>query len=194
MPHSTVSITSKSWRAFRFCATSLVPFSGIRLWRVSGGLPFSHMNDSPIGMFDSGFGGLSVARSLIDLLPGEDLVYVGDTGRYPYGSKPLDEVAGYARQIATRLVAEHNVKLMVVACNTAAAAALDLLRFELDVPVVGVIEPGARAAVAATRNHRVGVIGTVGTISSGAYQRAVDEARAGVDLTCTACPGFVEFV
>ena len=152
------------------------------------------MNDRPIGMFDSGFGGLSVARSLIDLLPGEDLVYVGDTGRYPYGSKPLEEVAGYARQIAARLVAEHDVKLMVVACNTAAAAALDLLRFELDVPVVGVIEPGARAAVAATRNHRVGVIGTVGTISSGAYQRAVQAERAGVDLTCTACPGFVEFV
>ena len=145
-------------------------------------------------MFDSGFGGLSVARSLIDLLPNEDLVYVGDTGRYPYGSKPLEEVAGYARQIATRLVTEHDVKLVVVACNTAAAAALELLRFELDVPVVGVIEPGARAAVAATRNHRVGVIGTVGTIGSGAYQRAVDEARAGVDLTCTACPGFVEFV
>ena len=145
-------------------------------------------------MFDSGFGGLSVARSLIDLLPGEDLVYVGDTGRYPYGSKPLDQVAGYARQIATRLVAGHEVKLVVVACNTAAAAALDLLRFELEVPVVGVIEPGARAAVAATRNHRVGVIGTVGTISSGAYQRAVDSARSGVSLTCAACPGFVEFV
>ena len=145
-------------------------------------------------MFDSGFGGLSVARSLIDLLPGEHLVYVGDTGRYPYGSKPLDEVAAYARQIATRLVAEHDVKLLVVACNTAAAAALDVLRFELDLPVVGVIEPGARAAVAATRNHRVGVIGTVGTISSGAYQRAVAGARGGVDLTCTACPGFVEFV
>ncbi len=145
-------------------------------------------------MFDSGFGGLSVARSLIDLLPNEDLVYVGDTGRYPYGSKPLDEVADYARQIASRLVAEHDVKLLVVACNTAAAAALDLLRFELDVPVVGVIEPGARAAVAATRNHRVGVIGTVGTISSGAYQRAVDGAPQAVDLTCTACPGFVEFV
>ena len=145
-------------------------------------------------MFDSGFGGLSVARSLIDLLPDEDLVYVGDTGRYPYGSKPLDQVAAYARQIATRLVAEHEVKLVVVACNTAAAAALDLLRFELEVPVVGVIEPGARAAVAATRNHRVGVIGTVGTISSGAYQRAVDAARSGVSLTCAACPGFVEFV
>ena len=145
-------------------------------------------------MFDSGFGGLSVARSLIDLLPGEHLVYVGDTGRYPYGSKPLEEVATYARQIATRLVAEHDVKLLVVACNTAAAAALEVLRFELEVPVVGVIEPGARAAVAATRNHRVGVIGTVGTISSGAYQRAVASARSGVELTCTGCPGFVEFV
>jgi glutamate racemase len=145
-------------------------------------------------MFDSGFGGLSVARSLIDLLPGEDIVYVGDTGRYPYGPKPLEEVAGYARQIAARLVEEHDVKLIVVACNTAAAAALHLLRFELDVPVVGVIEPGARAAVSATRNKRVGVIGTVGTVASGAYQRAVSDADRSVVLTSSACPGFVEFV
>lgn len=152
------------------------------------------MDDRSIGMFDSGFGGLSVARSLIDLLPGEDVVYVGDTGRYPYGSKPLEEVAGFARQIAHRLVEEHDVKMLVVACNTAAAAALDLLRFELEVPVVGVIDPGARAAVAATRNGRVGVIGTVGTVASGAYQRAVAAAGPSVELTTAACPGFVEFV
>ncbi len=152
------------------------------------------MDDRPIGMFDSGFGGLTVARAVIDLLPGEDLVYVGDTGRYPYGPRPLDEVRTFARQITEALVSRHDVKLVVVACNTASAAALDELRFEFDVPIVGVIAPGARAAVTATRNGRVGVIGTVGTIASGAYQREVAELRAGVELTCAACPGFVEFV
>jgi glutamate racemase len=154
------------------------------------------VDDRPVGMFDSGFGGLTVARAVIDLLPAEDLVYVGDTGRYPYGPRPLEEVTAFARQITATLVAEHDVKLVVVACNTASAAALDHLRFEFDVPIVGVIAPGARAAVSATRNGRVGVIGTVGTIASGAYQREVAEMRPSpsVRLTCAACPGFVEFV
>src|SRR4051794_32824768 len=152
------------------------------------------MDDRPIGMFDSGFGGLTVARAMIDLLPAEDLIYVGDTGRYPYGPRPLDEVRDFAREITTLLVDRFDVKMVVVACNTASAAALDLLRFEHDVPLVGVIEPGARAAVKATVNGRVGVIGTVGTIGSGAYQRAVRDMRAPVTLTCSACPGFVEFV
>src|SRR6478735_824920 len=145
-------------------------------------------------MFDSGFGGLTVARAVIDLLPDEDLVYVGDTGRYPYGPRPLDEVAGYARQISRYLVDEHDVKLVIVACNTAAAAALDELQDELPVPVLGVIEPGVRSLVAATRAGRVGVIGTVGTIGSGAYQAAVAATGEPVELTCAACPGFVEFV
>jgi glutamate racemase len=148
----------------------------------------------PIGMFDSGFGGLTVARAVIDLLPFEDLVYLGDTGRYPYGPRPLDEVRGFAHQIARRLVEEHDVKLLVVACNTASAAALDELQAELPIPVIGVIEPGVRALVKATRNNRVGVIGTVGTIGSGAYQRAVAETASDVELACAACPGFVEFV
>jgi glutamate racemase len=145
-------------------------------------------------MFDSGFGGLTVARALIDLLPGEDLVYFGDTGRYPYGPRPHDEVREFARQITAMLVERHDVKMVVVACNTAAAAALGLLRFEHEVPIVGVIDPGVRAALAATRNRRVGVIGTIGTMASGAYQRAVRTARADVALTSSACPGFVEFV
>jgi glutamate racemase len=152
------------------------------------------MDDRPIGMFDSGFGGLTVARALIDLLPGEDLVYVGDTGRYPYGPRPLDEVRAFSHQITRLLVEHHDVKLVVAACNTASAAALELLQFDFDVPIVGVINPGVRAAVAVTTNGRVGVIGTVGTISSGAYQRAVRAHRADVGLTCAACPGFVEFV
>jgi len=156
-------------------------------------------SDKAIGMFDSGFGGLTVARALIDLLPSQDLVYFGDTGRYPYGPRDLDEVRGFAHQITRMLVDEHDVGLVVVACNTASAAALEELQANCDVPVIGVIQPGARALVEATRSGRVGVIGTVGTVGSGAYQRAVAAAseQAGRDdvvLTCSACPGFVEFV
>src|ERR1700722_660207 len=145
-------------------------------------------------MFDSGFGGLSVARALIDLAPREHLVYVGDTGRYPYGPRPLAEGRAYAAQIGRFLVAEHDVKLVVVACNTASAAGLDTLRRLLPVPVIGVIEPGVRSVAQATRNRRVGVIGTVGTISSGAYQRAMGDLAVPLELFCAACPGFVEFV
>jgi glutamate racemase len=152
------------------------------------------VNDRPIGMFDSGFGGLTVARALMDLLPSEDVVYFGDTGRYPYGPRPLDEVRAFALQITRMLVDEHGVKLVVVACNNASAAALDLLRFEFDVPIVGVIDPGVRSLLRATRNQQVGVIATVGTVKSGAYQRAVRSSRVPVELTCAACPGFVEFV
>jgi glutamate racemase len=162
----------------------------------------------PIGLFDSGFGGLTVARAVIDLLPAEHIVYVGDTGRYPYGPRPLDEVRGFARQITDKLVDDHGVKLVVVACNTAAAAGVGredggpTIRVPpisvptISVPTISVIEPGVRAALRATRRGRVGVIGTVGTVSSGAYQRAMAEADpAGrVTLTCAACPGFVEFV
>ncbi len=152
------------------------------------------MDDRPIGMFDSGFGGLTVARAVIDLLPAEDLVYFGDTARYPYGPRPLDEVREFALEVTRLLLERHDVKMVVVACNTASAAALELLHFEFDVPIVGVIDPGVRSLVRATRNGRVGVIGTVGTIGSGAYQRAVRATRAPVDLSCAACPGFVEFV
>src|SRR5438874_10374769 len=116
----------------------------------------------PIGMFDSGFGGLTVARALIDLLPDEDLVYVGDTGRYPYGPRPLDEVRGFAHEIAKYLLDEHHVKLLVIACNNAAAAALEDLQASVAVPVIGVIEPGVRSLVAATRSGRIGVIATAG--------------------------------
>lgn len=149
----------------------------------------------PIGMFDSGFGGLTVARAVIDLLPHEDLVYFGDTGRYPYGPRPEAEVRSFAHEITEYLVREHRVKLVIVACNTAAAAApLEELVEAFGVPVVGVIEPGVRSLVAATRNGRVGVIGTVGTVRSGAYQRSVSALGPDVELICAACPGFVEFV
>jgi glutamate racemase len=145
-------------------------------------------------MFDSGFGGLTVARAMIDLLPAEDVVYFGDTDRFPYGPRPFDEVRRFATQITRLLVERHDVKLVVVACNSASAAALDVLRFEFDVPVIGVIDAGVRALLSATRNGKVGVIATVGTIASGAYQRAVSSHRGPVALTALACPGFVEFV
>ncbi len=145
-------------------------------------------------MFDSGFGGLTVARATIDLLPAEDLVYIGDTGRYPYGSKPLAEVSRFARELAWSLVKDHDAKAVVVACNTATAAGLDDLRAELPVPLIDVIAPGAAAVVQTTVTGRVGVIGTVGTMSSGAYVRAIADTGAPVHLTSAACPGFVEFV
>lgn len=162
-------------------------------------------NNAPIGIFDSGFGGLTVARAVFDLLPREDVVYIGDTGRYPYGNKPLSEVRAYARELAWSLVEDHGAKVVVVACNTAAAAmpidelAAEFLAAELPVPVIGVVDPGAQALVRATRTGRVGVIGTVGTISSGTYERSVaavlgSPATVSVDLTTAACPGFVEFV
>ncbi len=145
-------------------------------------------------MFDSGFGGLTVARALIDLLPSEDLVYIGDTGRYPYGSKPLADVRRYARELAWSLVKDYDAKAIVVACNTATAAGLEDLRLELPVPILDVVEPGARALVRTTVTGRVGVIGTVGTVSSGAYVRAIGATGVPVTLTSAACPGFVEFV
>ena len=152
------------------------------------------MNDRPIGIFDSGFGGLTVARALIDLLGDEEIIYVGDTGRYPYGPRPPEEVRRFSREIAEYLVGVEDVKMIVVACNTAASVAIDELRYDFEVPVVGVIEPGVRAAAAATRNGEIGVIGTTGTIASGAYQRAAATLHVAKGVHFTACPGFVEFV
>ncbi len=152
------------------------------------------MDDRPIGVFDSGFGGLTVARALIDLLPAERFVYVGDTGRYPWGSKPLEDVRGYAIEISEWLLAQHDVKMIVVACNTASAAALDDLRALTDRPVIGVIDAGVRSLLRASGSRNIGVIGTVGTVSSGAYQHAVAALDPDIRLTCAACPGFVEFV
>ena len=150
--------------------------------------------DAPIGMFDSGFGGLTVARAVIDLLPSEHLVYIGDTGRYPYGAKPAADVRRYALELGRSLVDDFGAKAVVVACNTAASVALDELTAVLPVPVVGVVGPGARALVRATSTGRVAVIGTVGTIASGAYERAVAATGSPVSLVSAACPGFVEFV
>ena len=147
----------------------------------------------PIGVFDSGLGGLTVAREIARVLPEESLVYLGDTARCPYGPRDLDEVRRFVVEIGS-LLATRPVKLIVIACNTATAAGLALAQRLFDVPVIGVIEPGARAAVMATRNRRVGIIGTEGTIESGAYSRAVRSIDAGVTVFSAAAPRFVDIV
>lgn len=151
------------------------------------------MRNSPIGIFDSGLGGLTVAREIARTLPDESILYFGDTLRCPYGPRDQDEVREFALQIASFL-SQRDVKLIVIACNTATAAALTHAQREFDIPVIGVVEPGARAAVHATRNRRVGVIGTVGTIESEVYSRAVRALDAGVTVFSTATPRFVEIV
>ena len=147
----------------------------------------------PIGVFDSGIGGLTVVRELIRQLPHESIIYFGDTARVPYGPKSPDTVRRYSREIA-HFLSDEGVKAVVVACNTATAHALPVLREEFTMPIVGVVEPGARAAVAATRNQSVGVIGTVGTINSGAYERAIKSLAPGIEITARPCPLFVPLV
>ncbi|HVL97747.1 MAG TPA: glutamate racemase [Egibacteraceae bacterium] len=147
----------------------------------------------PIGVFDSGVGGLTVARALMDLLPDERIVYFGDTARGPYGPRALDEVRTFTTE-AVGWLARADVKLAVAACNTATAAAVETGATAFPVPVVGVIAPAVAAAVRATRNGRVGVIGTEGTIASCAYDRAVAERAPDVKLLSQACPRFVELV
>lgn len=146
---------------------------------------------APIGVFDSGFGGLTVAREIAKALPQESLIYVGDSARCPYGPRDLGEVDGFVQQIGAWLVAQ-GVKMIVIACNTATAAGLAHAQRTFPVPVIGVVEPGARAAVHATRNRRVGVIATKGTIDSGAYAKAIRHIDAGITVFSTATPRFVE--
>jgi glutamate racemase len=148
--------------------------------------------DAPIGIFDSGVGGLTVARAVLDQLPHEPLLYVGDTARGPYGPRPIAEVRRFALEIMDHLV-DQGVKMLVIACNSASAAVLRDARERYDVPVVEVVHPAVRRAVSATRNGRVGVIGTRATISSGAYEDAFAAAPQ-LRLTTQACPRFVEFV
>lgn len=148
---------------------------------------------APIGIFDSGLGGLTVARAIFHRLPQDSTVYFGDTARVPYGPKSPATVRRYSLEILHWLLAQR-VKAVVVACNTSTAHALDLLRQESPVPVIGVIEPGARAAVRAAPGGPVGVIGTAGTIASGAYERAIRELDPAIQVTSQACPLFVPLV
>jgi glutamate racemase len=150
-------------------------------------------NPAPIGVFDSGIGGLTVAHEVIRQLPHESIIYFGDTARVPYGPKSPDTVRRYSREIAGFL-RDQGVKAIVIACNTATAHALSVLRAEMNMPVIGVVEPGARAAVAATRSGHIGVIGTAGTIKSGAYERAIRDLDSDILVTPRACPLFVPMV
>ncbi|HEY2713920.1 MAG TPA: glutamate racemase [Chthoniobacterales bacterium] len=149
--------------------------------------------ERPIGVFDSGIGGLTVVSALRELLPNETIHYLGDTARVPYGGKSAATVERYSLEITSMLL-EENCKAIVVACNTASALALPKLEESLSVPVLGVIRPGAEAAVAATRNGHIGVIGTRATIGSGAYERAICAIDPSVKLTVRACPLFVPLI
>jgi glutamate racemase len=148
---------------------------------------------APIGIFDSGIGGLTVAHAVIRRLPHESLIYFGDTARVPYGPKSPDTVRRYSTEIASFL-RDQGAKMIVVACNTATAHALATLQAELPIPVVGVIEPGARAAVRATTHGHIGIIGTAGTVKSGAYEHAIRAIDPSIRTTARACPLFVPLV
>jgi glutamate racemase len=145
---------------------------------------------SRIGIFDSGVGGLTVQRAVMEALPALDTVYLGDTARVPYGTKSAEVVTQYSLRNA-RFLIRQEIEMLVVACNTASAVALPALRAELPIPVLGVVEPGARAAARESRSGRIGVIGTQGTVASGAYQAAILAARPGAEVVARPCPLFV---
>ena len=150
------------------------------------------VTDAPIGIFDSGVGGLTVARSVSQLLPRESVLYIGDTAHSPYGPKPIADVRRYGLEVLDALVDE-GVKMLVIACNTASAALLRDARERYDVPVVEVIGPAVRTAISTTRNGRIGVIGTAGTIGSGVYQDMLG-VNERLSVFAQACPRFVDFV
>jgi glutamate racemase len=155
-------------------------------------MPATH-DPRPIGVFDSGVGGLTAVREIFRALPGEAVVYFGDTARLPYGTKSSETVTRFSLEIASFLLRQ-NIKCLLVACNTASSYALDALTRRLDVPVVGVIQPAAEAAVAASPHGRIGVIGTMGTVASGAYATAIERLAAGTPILSRACPLFVPLV
>ena len=148
---------------------------------------------APIGVFDSGVGGLTVAREIMRQIPNERLVYFGDTARVPYGNKSKETITKYSKQII-RFLKTQNVKAIVVACNTASAYALDEIEKELDIPIIGVVKPGAKVAAEATRNGKVGVIATAGTIQSGIYTEYIQGMKPDIQVIGKACPLFVPLV
>ncbi|MEY2546098.1 MAG: glutamate racemase [Verrucomicrobiota bacterium] len=150
-------------------------------------------NERPIGVFDSGIGGLTVVKALRDVLPNEDIFYLGDTARVPYGNKSAETVERYAIELANILTRE-DAKVIIVACNTVSSVAIPKLRAHVSVPVIGVIEPGAQAAIATTRNRHVGVIGTRATIRSGAYENALRALNVHARVTSRACPLLVPLI
>ena len=146
-----------------------------------------------IGIFDSGLGGLTVVKELIHHLPNERIVYFGDTARVPYGTKSAGTIIRYSREIV-RVLLKHKVKMVVVACNTASSLALDVLKKEFDVPILGVIDPGARTAVEVTRNKKIGIIATSSTVKSGKYAQKIVQLNKNIVVTSLACPLFVPLV
>ncbi|MBQ7841559.1 MAG: glutamate racemase [Lachnospiraceae bacterium] len=156
-------------------------------------MEYKDRRELPIGVFDSGVGGLTVVREIMRQIPNEKIVYFGDTARVPYGSKSKDTVTRYSRQIV-RFLQTQQVKAIVVACNTASAYALDELEKEIDIPIIGVVKPGAKVATEATRNGRIGVIGTAGTVGSGIYTTYIQQIRPEVEVIGKACPLFVPLV
>lgn len=146
-----------------------------------------------IGVIDSGVGGLTVAKEVMRQLPNEKIIYLGDTARCPYGPRTTAEVRRFTWEL-TNFLLKKNIKMLVIACNTATAAALDDIRKELNIPILGVINPGARAAIKQTKNYRVGIIGTVGTVKSGAYEKALKSLNSRLYVTSHACPKFVPLV
>ncbi|MGM0368364.1 MAG: glutamate racemase [Actinomycetota bacterium] len=151
------------------------------------------MDNRPIGVFDSGVGGLTVLREIIKVVPNENIIYFGDTARVPYGPRDLDEVRKFVFKI-TQFLYQKNVKLIVIACNTSTAAALEDLQKKFDIPIIGVIKPGARTAVSNTQNKRVGVIATKGTVESGAYDREIKKIDESINVYSMAAPRLVEYV
>lgn len=149
--------------------------------------------EAPIGVFDSGVGGLTVAREIMRQIPNERIVYFGDTARVPYGSKSKETIIKYSRQIIRFLLTEH-VKAIVIACNTASAFAIDTMQQEFDLPIVGVVKPGARVAAQTTKNGKIGLIGTEGTIRSGVYADFIKSFKPDVEVLGKACPLFVPLV
>lgn len=149
--------------------------------------------NAPIGVFDSGVGGLTVAREIMKQIPNERIVYFGDTARVPYGSKSKETVTKYSRQIIRFLKTEH-VKAIVIACNTASAFAIETMQEEFDLPIIGVVKPGAHVAAAATRNGKIGLIGTEGTIRSGVYAQFIKACKPDIEVIGRACPLFVPLV
>lgn len=174
--------TNNSNEPYRFFG---IQEEGIRGFRDST------FDNAAIGVFDSGFGGMTVAREIMKALPHESIIYFGDTLHCPYGPRPFEEVRSYVDSICSWLV-DRGVKMIVIACNTATAAGLSFAQQKFSVPVIGVVEPGARAAARATRNRRVGVIATKGTVESGAYTQAIRNIDAGITVFSTATPRFVE--
>jgi len=151
------------------------------------------MDNRPIGVFDSGIGGLTVLNEIIEQLPGEDIVYFGDTARIPYGTRSKETVVRYFLQSA-KFLKTKDIKAIVIACNTATALAIDEAREEFDLPFIGVVDPGAEAAIRASKNNTIGVIGTTGTINSQAYQKKMRRLNPSAEIIGKACPLFVQIV